>query len=120
MTLLKAAAPCPCNNGTVGAGQSPLGGLVELSQPSKTGYLGILVASDPVILGGATGARLMGRLMGLASSCLGSVVGLVWCPQACPCSFHCRAPNEMGPSRSDRPIFQNTGDERKQGYKAPN
>lgn len=102
MTLLKAAAPCPCNDGAVDAGQPPFGGLVEPRQPT----LGILAA---VIVGGATGARLMGGLMGLVGS-----------SEACPCSFRCRTPNEMGPSRSDRPIFQNTGNERKQGCKAPN
>ena len=73
---------------------------------ASTGYSG---GEGAVIVGGATRARLVGGL-----------IGPVGPPEACPCSFRRRASNEMGPSRSDRPIFQNTGNERKQGCKAPN
>lgn len=57
MTLLKAAASCPCNNGAVDAGQPPFGGWVEPS----TGYRDCEYA---VIVGGATRARGVRGLIG--------------------------------------------------------
>lgn len=59
MTLRKAAAPCPCNNGAVDAGQPPfwrVGG----TQPTP----GYSDCEEAVIVGGATRARLVGGLIG--------------------------------------------------------